>query len=148
MDFKQGLINASTEVFPQFGMEALFQGGIQENQLASANQVNILIGFSGGLVGTIVISFNKITAMKIASSMMKGMEVSTLDIIAWSAIGEITTMITGHATAQVDSESKISFSPPTIVTGERIFLVISRLKSEKLTFKLDNNLFNISFCLE
>ena len=148
MDIKQGLIDAATEVFPQFGMNALFQGGIQENQLATANQVNILIGFSGGLVGTVVVGFNKITALKIASSMMKGMDVSTLDVIAWSALGEITTMIAGNAMARMDSETKINFSPPTIVTGERIFLVISRLKSDKLTFKLDNNLFNISFCLE
>ena len=148
MDIKQGLIDAATEIFPQFGMNALFQGGIQENQLATANQVNILIGFSGGLTGTVVVGFNKITALKIASSMMKGMDVSTLDVIAWSALGEITTMIAGNAMAHMDSEAKINFSPPTIVTGERIFLVISRLKSDKLTFKLDNNLFNISFCLE
>jgi chemotaxis protein CheX len=148
MDFKQGIINASTEVFPQFGMNALFQGDIQENQLSSINQVNILIGFSGGLVGTIVISFNKATALKIASSMMRGMEISVLDVIAWSAIGEITTMIAGHATAYMDAKTKIDFSPPTIVVGERIFLVISRLKSDKLTFRLDNNLINISYCLE
>lgn len=147
MDLKQGLIHATEEIFPQFHMDVLFQGAIEENQLASANQVNILIGFSGGLVGNMVIGFNKATAMKIASSMMN-MQVDTLDIIAWSAIGEITTMIAGNAMANVESEAKISFSPPTIVNGERIFLLISRLKSNKLTFRLDNNLINISFCIE
>jgi chemotaxis protein CheX len=148
MDLKQGLINASTGIFPQFGMNSIFQGGIEENQLASANQVNILIGFSGGLTGTIVISFNKATAVKIASSMMKCKEINTLDIVAWSAISEITGMIAGQAMANVGSEAKINFSPPTVVTGERIFLLISRLKSNKLTFKLDDNLYNISYCIE
>jgi chemotaxis protein CheX len=148
VDLKQGLIDASTEIFPRFGLTSILQGGIEENQLASANQVNILIGFSGGLVGTIVIGFNKVTASKIVSSMMRGMEVNSLDLIAWSAIGEITTMVAGRAMALVGSKAVINFSPPTIVTGERIFLVISRLKSEKLSFKLGDNLYNISFCIE
>jgi chemotaxis protein CheX len=148
MDLIQGLIDASTEVFPQYGMNSLFQGYIEENQLASANQVNILVGFSGGLVGNIVIGFKKSTALKIVSSMLGGLEVSTLDALSKSAIGEITTMIAGHAMAHLDSKTMISFSPPTIVTGERIFLVISRLKSDKLTFKLGDDLYNISFCIE
>ncbi len=148
MDLKEGLINASTDIFPQFGMNSIFQGGIEENQLASANQVNILIGFSGGLVGTIVISFSKATAIKIASSMMKKKEIDTLDIVAWSAISEVTNMVAGQAMANMGSETKINFSPPTVVTGERIFLLISRLKSNKLTFKLDDHLYNISYCIE
>lgn len=147
MDLKQGLIDASMEIFPQFAMSPYFQGDVEENQLASANQVNILIGFSGGLTGNLVIGFNKPTALKIASSMMKS-EVNSLDIIAWSAIGEITTMIAGNAMAKAGGEKKISLSPPTVITGERIFLLISRLKSSKLSFRLDCNLFNISFCLE
>lgn len=148
MDLKQGLINASTDIFPQFGMNSYFQGSIEENQLASINQVNILIGFTGGLVGIIVISFNKDTAVKIASAMTRNKEIDTLDIVAWSAISEITNMIAGQAMANASPEMKISFSPPTIVAGERIFALISRVKSNKLVFKLDDNLYNISYCIE
>jgi chemotaxis protein CheX len=148
MDLKEQLIQSSTKIMPQFGLKAEFQGAIEENQLSSANQVNILIGFSGGLTGNIVAGFKKTTALKVISTMMGGMGVTALDVLGRSAIGEITTMIAGNAMEGMGTKAAISFSPPTIVTGERIFLVISRLKANKLTFKLGDDLFNISFCLE
>ncbi|HEY5585765.1 MAG TPA: chemotaxis protein CheX [Ruminiclostridium sp.] len=148
MDLKEQLIQSSTNILPQFGLRTEFQGAIEENQLSSANQVNILIGFSGGLTGNMVVGFKKTTAFKVISTMMGGVDVTALDVIGSSAIGEITTMIAGNAMAGMEAKTPIIFSPPTIVTGERIFLIISRLKANKLTFRLGDDLFNISFCLE
>jgi hypothetical protein len=34
------------------------------------------------------------------------------------------------------------------VVGKKLYLVISRLKSYKLTFELDEYLYDLSFCIE
>ena len=148
MDLKTALISASQEIFSAYGMNPEFQGEIEETQLSSANQVNILIGLSGGLKGNIVVGFKKPSALKLVSKMMGGMEVTSFSDFAKSALGEATNMLSGSAIIKLNHPVVINLSPPTIVTGERIFLIISRVKSNKLTFKAGDDIFNIAFCIE
>ena len=148
MDLKNALISASKEIFSAYGINSEFQGEIEETQLSSANQVNILIGLSGGLKGNIVVGFKKPSAFKLVSKMMGGLEVSSFNNIVKSALGEITNMVSGSAIIKLNHPTVINLSPPTIVTGERIFLIISRVKSNKLTFKAGDDMFNIAFCIE
>ena len=148
MDLKNALISATQEIFSVYGMNPEFQGEIEESQLSSANQVNILVGLSGGLKGNIVMGFKKPSAFKLISKMMGGLEVSSFSELAKSALGEATNMLSGSAISKLNHPVVINLSPPTIVTGERIFLIISRVKSNKLTFKAGDDMFNIAFCLE
>lgn len=148
MDLKLSVTNSVDEIFPMFGLTAEFQGEIEEAQLSSANPVNVLIGLSGGIKGSIVIGLKRPTALKIVSSMMGGMEVNSLDSIAKSALGEAANMIVGSTVAKLQASNVITSSPPTLVTGERVFLVISRVKSRKLSFRMNDDMFNISYCIE
>jgi chemotaxis protein CheX len=148
MDFKNALISSACEIFSGYGNKPEFQGEIEETQLSSANQVNILIGLSGGLKGNIVVGFKKSYAYKLVSKMTGGMEVSELNDFFKGALGEAINMLSGNALVKLNSPSVINLSPPTIVTGERIFIIISRVKSNKLTFKAGDEMFNIAFCLE
>ena len=148
MDFKQAAIDALDSVMPMFGMKAVYKGETEEAYLSSASQVNVLIGLTNGLKGNIVIGLKKTTALGIVTSMMGGMEINEMDGMAGSALGELANIIVGSAIGKLKIEEKIEFSPPTLAVGERMFLVISKVKSNKLVFKLDEDLFNISFCIE
>jgi len=87
----------------------------------------ILIGLTGNIQGTVVISLSVETARKIASAMMGGCEIIQLDELAKSAIGELCNMILGN-TAMKFSEKNIhiDITPPTILTGDNIELSIHK----------------------
>ncbi|WP_461205759.1 chemotaxis protein CheX [Clostridium sp. DL1XJH146] len=58
--------------------------------------VVVLIGLTGQIYGSVIISLSKDLACKIASIMMGGMEVTQLDEISKSAIAELGNMIMGN----------------------------------------------------
>lgn len=148
MDIKKALIDGFNEVLYQFGMNPLYVGETEEEKLASAQPVNVLIGLSVGIRGNIVLSLNQVTALKIVSAMMGGTVTGRLDDIAKSALAEFTNMVLGSAIAKLNSATKVDYSPPTVVIGKKLFLMISRLKAYKLSFELDEYLYDLSFCIE
>lgn len=148
MDMKEAIIDGLNSVIPMFGMKVSYQGEAEEAFLSSASQVNMLIGLTNGLKGSIVVGLKKTTALKIVSCMMGGMKVDSIDVMEKSALGEFINMIVGSTLGKLQVENIIEFSPPTLAIGERMFLVISKVKSTKLSFKLDEDFFNISFCIE
>lgn len=148
MELKKVLIDSSMEVLPMFGIMPEFIEESEEPTLESANQFNVLIGLSNGLKGNIVMGISTQTALSIASAMMGGMEIAEIDLMVKSALGELANMLVGTALRKLGSEILIDFSPPTVVTGNRVFLMISRVKSYKLTFGLNNEKYHITFCIE
>lgn len=148
MDIKQALIEAATEVLPMFGVSLTYDHDVEQKYLESASDINILIGLTTAIKGNVMLQFDRDTALKIVSAMMGGMEISDLDDMAKSALGEVTNMIIGSATIKMNSATLIDFTPPTIVNGEKVFLMISRVKSNKVKFKFGESEFNIAYCVE
>ncbi len=56
-----------------------------------------IVGIVGDIKGNIVYSIDSEDALKIASTMMMGMEINVLDDMAKSAISELTNMLTANA---------------------------------------------------
>ncbi len=148
MEIKKALIDGIREVLFQFGMNPLYIGESEEEYLASVSPVNILVGLNAGLRGNIILGLDQVTATRIVSAMMNGAQVNTLDHMAKSALAEFTNMVMGSAVSKITAVSHIDYSPPTVVTGKKLHLVISRLKSHKLTFELDEDFYDLSFCIE
>ncbi len=145
---KDVFVDAVNELLPMFGLESEFLCETSENALKSTEPINVLLGLTSGLKGSVVLQMNKKTAFKIVSAMMGGMEVTELDMIAKSALGEFTNMLGGTALGKLNSETLIDISPPTLAIGENVFLLISRVPSNKICFKLGDETFNISYCIE
>ena len=148
MDTSKAFIDAVGCTFPMFQLTPTFQGEAEEKVLASANQINTFISFTDGLKGTVVAGFTKATALKLVSAMMGGMEVTEFDEIAESAIAELMNMLVGSALNNLGSKVILDISPPTVANGDRMFLMLSRVKSIKLLFKLDNETFSVSYAIE
>ncbi len=121
-------IEASINIIKQTTGLSAKLGNIFVKDKPYANEnIIVLIGLTGQILGSAVISFKKPIALQIASGMMMGMQVNELDEIAKSAIGELCNMIMGN-TATIFSQKGINvdITPPTIFTGDNIELTIHK----------------------
>ena len=148
MELKQALVESFVETLTMFGKSAIFESEMEIEHLESASQVNVLIGLTIGAHGNVVLGLDETVALKLASAMMGGMEVIEIDSIAQSALGELLNMILGSALQKMGPSNLIDITPPTLVTGRRINLMISRVKSYKLLFAMDDETYHISYSVE
>jgi chemotaxis protein CheX len=148
MDLKQALIDSFTEIMPMFGITPVYDTEEVMERHEAAAQITVLIGLTVGIKGNIVLSLDKSTSLNIVSAMMGGMEVNEFDSMAKSALGELVNMVLGSAIQKLSSSILIDMSPPTLITGKRVSLMISRVKSCKLKFVAGENAYYISFSIE
>jgi len=115
IEASQDVIREMTALSPVLGKFYI------KNAPYSGDNVVVLIGLTGAILGNVVMSFKKPLACKMASIMMCGMPVVELDEIAKSAIAELCNMILGNA-ASIFSKNKIliDITPPTVLTGENM----------------------------
>jgi chemotaxis protein CheX len=82
-------------------------------------EISSIIGITGNLKGSAVISFPKPLAIKIASSMLMDDNITEVNNEVKDAIGEFSNIVIGNARNKiVDNGINIKISPPTIVVGE------------------------------
>ncbi|QCX33199.1 chemotaxis protein CheX [Caloramator sp. E03] len=104
------------------------------------NNLVILIGIAGDFHGSTILSLNDDSAKKIASLMMGGFPISTLDEMAKSAIAELSNMILGHvSTAFSKNKINIDITPPTILTGENLKLSLKSTCINCIPFIFDED---------
>lgn len=86
------------------------------------DSVVIIIGLTGEMRGQIFFGMDKKTACHIASCMMMGMPVETLDDMACSAISELGNMIMGNAATILFNQGVgVDITPPTLCMGNLTF---------------------------
>jgi chemotaxis protein CheX len=105
----------------------------------NGNLVVIMIGLTGQISGSVVLSLSKNLACKIASAMMFGMPVPELDEMAKSAIAELANMTLGH-TANIfyKANMSIDITPPTVLTGENMELTPTKSITVCVPLNFDN----------
>jgi|GEM_PF-720644 len=145
---KSPITDACGEILQMFGLEHKFMCELSESSLNSAEDINIHLGLTQGLKGSIVIGLTLEAALYIISAMMGGMQVTELDDMGKSALGEFTNMLGGTTLGKLNSETLIDISPPTLAIGKKMFLMLSKAPSKKIFFKLNDTKFNIAYCIE
>ena len=82
-----------------------------------ASDVTVLVGLAGQLRGALMLSINTKTVLCMASRMI-GAELTHLDELAKSAVAELTNMVSGCATTNLEQLGyPCQISAPTVVTG-------------------------------
>lgn len=147
MELKEAFLEAVQEVLLMFGLEHKFDREAEEAFLTSADPVNILIGFEQTAKGNIVLGMSNEAALQIVAK-MSGEDKKSLDLIGKSALAELTNMIIGSALSKLPSDKLIQFTPPTLVCGDHLFLLLSRIKAVKLHFMLDKHLITLAYSIE
>jgi len=147
---KDCIVPACAELFPMFGIEHKFLCELSESTFNSAEEINILAGLTQNLNGSIVIGMPKKAAFIIISAMMGGMEVTEMDMMSKSALCEMTNMLAAKIAANAANivGGLVDISTPTLITGENMMMMISKVPSKKVFFKLGDSKFNVSYALE
>lgn len=82
----------------------------------AAYHVSGIIGFSGDIVGSMTVSFNRDTATKVVATFACGeLPIGSPDFA--DAIGELANMIAGTAKKSFEANARITV--PTVIIGER-----------------------------
>lgn len=76
-----------------------------------------IIGMSGDVVGSVVLSFPKTTAQRLVT-LLTGTEMTADHADFPDAIGELANMISGNAKGQFGGKKKVSISCPSVVIGQ------------------------------
>ena len=74
-----------------------------------------IIGLSGNVVGTVILTMSESFALKAASVLLMD-DQDTINADVLDAIGELTNMVAGNAKAQLE-EYKLSLSLPNVIYG-------------------------------
>ena len=81
--------------------------------------IHVIIGIIGDINGQISMSMNAETGKALASEMLGGMEITEVDEMVTSAVGELCNMIMGNACSTISSyETNVDITPPTVVADE------------------------------
>jgi chemotaxis protein CheX len=86
-----------------------------KTQETMSHDVSGIIGLSGEVVGAVIVSFPKLSAVKIAST-FAGINLSDADDDFADAIGELANMIAGNAKKDLEGLN-IMISTPSVVIG-------------------------------
>lgn len=83
-----------------------------------ANNVVILLGITGDIRGQATLNMTEETAKNVASRMMMGMPVDSLDEMAKSALSEMGNMIMGNAATLLFNDGvHVDITPPALMVG-------------------------------
>lgn len=134
-------IEAFYEVMPQLGFENVRKSKVVAgNGTVEGHGVAMSIAVVGHVTGNAVYSLDEEDARKIASKMMMGMPVETLDEMAQSALSELSNMLTARASILFEKEGyQTNISVPTIVCGENFNMKIGSERHLEINMELDHD---------
>ncbi|MBI1310022.1 chemotaxis protein CheX [bacterium] len=120
--FINHFIESATNVFDtMLGVQITRKSLSLKDSPAPTHEVSAIIGLSGKVVGSVVVSFSSNVALKGAGEMLL-MEFDDVNAEVVDAVGELTNMIAGGAKAAMD-HMELSLGLPNVVCGRdhRIF---------------------------
>lgn len=86
----------------------------------TSDQVNVVLGITGDVAGTVILGMSLVTADKVASTMI-GSPVKTFDALASSAVAELGNMISGNALSNLAENGYVAdLAPPTVIRGGNV----------------------------
>lgn len=89
-------------------------------QVFTSQQVNIVCGIAGDIIGQVIYGMSIVTAETVASKML-GQSIVTFDQLAASAIAELGNMISGNSMTLLSNQGfRCDITPPTIVKGTNV----------------------------
>jgi len=103
---------------------------------AALYPISGIIGLSGTVVGTVVLTMSEALALKSASAMLME-EHTEFDADVFDAVGELTNVIAGNAKAQLE-EYKLGLSLPNVIYGKDAELLFpERCQPISIPFQTD-----------
>lgn len=108
-------VSSTSRVFSTMvGIEAKFGKPFIKTDAVASHDVSGVVGFSGTILGSVVITMQKVVAMKLVES-FTGSQLPPDSSDFADAIGELANMVAGSAKKDLEVGSNISI--PTVIIG-------------------------------
>lgn len=144
--FITGLIDVSG----MLGISSLTRTGLnKQEKLKTENEVNIIIGLTGDIKGSVVLSMQEKTAINIASKMMGGMPISDFDLMPKSALCELSNMVSGRSASELEKIGVMTnITPPTLIHGQNMISLISQVETLVVQFSSEEGRLELNIATE
>ncbi len=110
----------------------------------TSEQLNVAVGITGDVQGTVIYGMSLITADKVASTMI-GQPIKTFDQLAASAIAELCNMISGNALMLLaDAGFVCDIAPPTLIRGANCKISTLNIPAIVVPFTISQGEFKIT----
>ena len=143
-------INATVKVLATMAQAEVEAGKpyLKKDNIAKGD-VSGLIGITGETNGTIAVTFDSGSIVKIVSNMF-GEEITEMTTEVADAVGELTNMISGQARRKLEESGKVfEAAIPSVVTGENHEIThITEGPIIAIPFRTEGGSFTIEICLE
>ncbi|WP_202708355.1 chemotaxis protein CheX [Sporosalibacterium faouarense] len=141
---------SSKDIFAQVGnIQMEVEDAYEKREVELKNNIGIVVGLTGSLKGQVIIDIPSEVGKKIASNMMGGMPIATLDDIAKSAICEMGNMIMGSAATNLyDLGLTIDITPPSIISGREIKMKTVEDQVLCIPFKSEEDIIEINISVK
>ncbi len=108
-----------------------------------------IIGITGEANGTISVTFDELSILKIVSNMF-GEEMKKLDDEIADAVGELVNMISGNARSELEALGKVFHAATPSVVAGKDHVIKHYTKGPKIAipFETESGSFTIEVCLE
>ncbi|HEX2959804.1 MAG TPA: chemotaxis protein CheX [Chitinispirillaceae bacterium] len=138
----ENVLNTMAFIMPKVGKPYLKKDNIAKGDISG------IIGLTGDLKGSLGLSFNESSIVKIVSNML-GEPMDGINNDVKDAVGEITNMISGVARKNLESEGfNITAAIPTVVAGKNHSIVhVLGGPSIIIPFDIDEGPFVLDVCL-
>lgn len=143
-------LEAIGAIMPQLGFQSVNSGKLSvKDQHMESMGVTLLIGITDDLQGNVAYNMTDQTARSIASTMMMGMQVDSLDEMAQSAVSELANMLAANASIKFESMGvNANISPPSLIIGENFRAKLSNKRFIAVEMYVDSNLIEVNVSLD
>lgn len=143
-------INAARNVMKSYLTDGVEVGKVTvRSSCYPSGELNILLGVLGKMRGEIVYGMSLDTAKAVVSKMMGGAEVTEMDEMAISAIGEFGNMISGNATTNMSNQGiECNLSPPLVIIGHNVEVHTLQIKALNIPLNTEVGEISMNVALE
>lgn len=135
------ILDAFAEILPQIGFSTVEKKSVSlVESTVEYDGVLVNIALLGAIKGVVLIGMDMESAKVFASKMMMGMEVSTLDPLAQSALSEMGNMVVANSCTHFNKIgiNGLEISPPTLLISEEGTATLPVPKAIMLCFTVDD----------
>ncbi len=127
-------IDGLKTLLEQYEVTDIKKGKLEKKpNLNAGSDVNVIIGYQKDMKANVTYSMSFSTAQNIVSAMMGGVPVTEFDENVESGICEFANMVSGYTvTSFFGMKLNLENTPPTLVTGKKLFLMIGRVETVML----------------
>ncbi|MGZ9585300.1 chemotaxis protein CheX [Paenibacillus marinisediminis] len=115
----QPFLHSACNVIEQVMQVRPERGELEMVAWDGAHDLSIQIGLSGNLNGHVAFGLNKPVAIRMASAMMGGYPLESLDMMGESAISELGNMISGNASTMLYNQGiMVDITTPQLIIND------------------------------